>query len=76
VSAALGVIVVLLAAGNVACAATVAYMARRYRLLSGEVTELQAVADMLLLANGKPAVFAARHGLEYVLDPTKLPPPP
>lgn len=74
-SATLGVTLILLAAGNIACALTVAYLARRYRLLTGEVTELQAVVDMLLLASGKPAVFADRHGLEYVFDPTKLPPP-
>jgi hypothetical protein len=45
------------------------------RQLRDEVTELQAAVDLVLLEHGRPPVFANRYGLDYVIDPTKVPPP-
>lgn len=47
---------------------TVAWMlsARRERRLTEEVTELQAVVDMMLLDHGRPTIFAQRYDLEIV----------
>lgn len=68
-------IIILLAAANVATAWLVAVLSRRWRQTSDEVVELQAMVDLLLLDSGRKAYFGDRHGIEYVLDPSKLPPP-
>lgn len=73
--------VVLVIAVWVSCAASLiaswnlVRAARRYRMLGGEVAELQAIVDGLLMEHGRPPVYATRYGLTIATDPTKMPPP-
>lgn len=68
-------IVLLNSAGVIACAVQLVLAARRERKLIGEVTELQAIVDSIMIGHGMPTVFAQRYGLEVALDPTKMSPP-
>lgn len=62
-------------AATISCAVQLIAMARRYRTLATELTELQAIVDAMLMDHGRPPVFALRYGMTLATDPTKIPPP-
>lgn len=68
-------IVLLNSAGVIVCAVQLMLAARREHKLIGEVTELQAVVDSIMIGHGMPTIFAQRYDLEVAIDPTKMAPP-
>lgn len=56
--------IILLSVSIVAVAVMCAVLTRRLGGLADEVTEMQALCDLLLLDHGRPPVFAERYGVE------------
>lgn len=50
--------------GIIAVAVMIVWMSRRYRQLSDELVEMQAVIDLILVEHGKRPVFAPRYDLD------------
>lgn len=48
----------------IAVAVMLMWTSRAHRRLSDEVTELQAIVDLMLLDSGKPPVFARRYDVD------------
>lgn len=64
--AAVGISVLINSLGIIAVALTLAWMSRQHRRLSDEVTELQAIVDLILVDHDQPPVFAPRYDVEIV----------